>query len=51
MSGAYSVSGVGVWVARCCVVFAVALLLCVAADGNRSCFHTQLVKAVYNGGS
>ena len=31
--------------------FAVVLLWCVASDGNQSCFHTQLVKGVYNGGS
>ena len=38
-------------VVRCCAVFAVALLWCVAAGGNQSCFHAQLVKVVYNGGS
>ena len=49
--GAYSAVSVRVVVAWCCVVFAVVLLCCVAAGGNRSCFHAQLVKGAYNGGS
>lgn len=31
--------------------FVVVLLWCVAADVNQSCFHAQLVKGAYNGGS
>lgn len=49
--GAYSAVSVRVVVAWCCVVFVVVLLWCVAADVNQSCFHAQLVKGAYNGGS
>lgn len=42
---------VGVWDARCCAGFVVVILWCVAADVNQSCFHAQLVKGAYNGGS